>query len=105
MTPLIKEALKSLSASVNKSTGLTHPNDKNRAKETFIRLYKHGEILIESEIYDWALLNGWKSNDARELSNLGQKIGDGKKVKVEGKWWKENIIEIWQDYAKEIEDK
>ena len=79
MTPLLEEALKSINSSVNVSTGLTAPNDKNRAKELFKYLHKDGEILLANEIESWAVMNGWQKDDANELGSLAQQIGMGKK--------------------------
>lgn len=96
MTHLLTQALISLSSACNLSSGISHSNDKNRAKETFKRLYGHGEILLKSDIAAWAKQNGWKSEDADELANLGRDIGQGKKVVIKGgPWWSEDIIEKW----------
>jgi len=95
MTSLVEKALKSITERTNLSTGLTHPNDMNAAKEMFKRLHEAGEILLAQEISAWAQMNGWQEKDADELGALAQQIGMGKKVRIsDGPWWKEDILEI-----------
>ena len=76
--------------------GLTHPNDMNRAIESFKILHEHGEILLKKEIVAWAMANNWKEDDADQLGSLAQQIGEGKEAKFTGgPWWNENIYETW----------
>lgn len=95
MTPLVEDALKSLAAMVNLSTGIIHPSDESAAKEYFNVLYKEGEPLLCSEITEWTKCNGWKPAYAKDLGKLAQKIGSGGRVVVKNKGMlKPNIIEI-----------
>ncbi len=95
MTTLVEKALEAITSRTNLSTGLSHPNDKNAAKEMFNRLHAAGEVLLAEEISSWASSNGWKQKDAEQLGALAQQIGMGKKVRVnDGPWWKEEILEI-----------
>ena len=95
MSPLVEKALEAIHSRTNVSTGLSHPNDMNAAKEMFKRLHEAGEILLAEEISSWAMMNGWSEKDAEELGALAQQIGMGKKVRISnGPWWKENILEI-----------
>jgi hypothetical protein len=96
MTTALRNALEALTKAVTLATGLTHSNDKNRAKETFKILHDNGEILLKQEIEAWALCNGWMAQDADQLGSLAQQIGEGKKVTIEnGPWWIENIYRHW----------
>ena len=93
MSPLVKEALKSLTDRVNLSTGLSHYSDESSAKEIFKLLYKEGEQLVASEIAVWAMENGWKSKGAQQLGALAERIGQGGKVVVRNKnQWREDIL-------------
>ncbi len=95
MNPILERALELITERTNLSTGLTHPNDKNAAKEMFIRLRDEGIDLRATEITIWAVSNGWQSNDARELGVMAQQIGMGQNMRViNGPWWKPNIIDI-----------
>ena len=94
MTPLLEKVLEVLNSSVNISTGLSHPNDMNKAKELFKRLHKYEEILLKSEITSWAIEHGWSERHANELGSLAQQIGEGKRVIIRGgPYWNDNIIE------------
>lgn len=85
LSPLVIEALKSLSARVNVSTGLTHPIDESAAKELFKMLHKEAEQLPGSDVTMWAVSNGWQDEDARKLGELAEKIGNGGRVVVKHK--------------------
>lgn len=93
MSPILTKALQAITDRTNLSTGLTHPNDMNAAKEMFVLLHDAGEILLEAEIESWASSNGWQPSDAKELGALAQQIGNGKKPRIkDGPWWREDII-------------
>lgn len=93
MSPLVREALKSLTIRVNLATGLSHYSDESAAKEIFKLLHKEGESLVAYEITRWAITNGWKTKDAELLGLLAEKIGHGGKVVVRNKnQWREDII-------------
>lgn len=67
------------------------------AKEMFVPLHQAGEILLANEIESYAVMHGWKSDDAKELAQLGSQIGMGKKPRIkDGPWWKDGLIEQWQ---------
>ena len=94
MSPLVEEALKSINSRTNMSTGLSHPNDRNAAKEMFKRLHEAGEVLLANEIQSFAESTGWHTKHAEELGSLAQQIGMGKAAVVsDGPWWKEDIID------------
>lgn len=103
MSPLVLEALKSLTARVNLATGLSHYSDESSAKEIFKLLYKESEQLLASEITLWAMENGWKTKDAQQLGELAEKIGSGGRVVVRNKnQWREDIIAQLKDRASSL---
>lgn len=92
MSSTIEKAIKTLSSTVNVSTGLNHPNDMNKARELFAILHKNGEVLLKSEIVGCAMSHGWLAKDADELGSLAQQIGEGKPARVkDGPWWAADI--------------
>ena len=100
MSPLLEEALKSLTIRVNISTGLAHYSDESAAKEMFKLLHKDGEPLIATEITEWAGNNGWNLSHAKELGSLAERIGQGGRVVVRNKgMWREDIMEQWKERA------
>lgn len=97
MSPVVTKGLEAITARTNLSTGLTHPNDMNAAKEMFLLLHQAGEILLANEIESYALGHGWQAADAKELGELGAQIGMGKKPRIkDGPWWKDGLIQEWQ---------
>lgn len=96
MSPVIQEALKSLTVRVNLSTGLAHPLDSDSAKELFNILKENGQHLVRAEIEEWASQNGWAARHASALGELGEKIGAGGRVQIQNKGrWKVGIYEEW----------
>lgn len=84
MSAIIKEAVKTLSSTVNVTTGLNHPNDMNRARELFKILHDNGEVILKSDVASAAMANNWSADDADELGSLAQQIGEGKNPRVSG---------------------
>lgn len=94
MLTTVEKAIKRLSSAVNVSTGLLHPNDMNKARELFSILHKNGEVLVKSEISQFAISHGWRPKDADELGSIAQQIGEGKAARVkDGPWWKSDIYD------------
>ena len=95
MDTLLEKALEAINLRTDSSADLSHSNDRNAAKEMFLRLYLAGEILLAEEIEAWAQNHGWPPRNAEELGALAQHIGMGNEPLIsDGPWWKENIIEI-----------
>ncbi len=74
MSPLLVEALKTITHGTNLTTGLEHGSDMEKAKEMFALLKRHGETLHAREIAEWAAANGWRPDDAQELGELARDI-------------------------------
>lgn len=96
----VEQALKDLTASVNLSTGITHPSDRNAAIQTFEILKAANEPFSPDEVKAWLVgKGGWKATDAQEVAELVQKILEGKKLKTTSRVWVDNILEIWKKAA------
>ena len=80
-SPLVEQALASLTATVNMSTGIHHPSDERAAKRLFKALYLSGERLDETEIRTWTLSHDWAPRHAEHLAQLVGKIAAGRRVK------------------------
>jgi hypothetical protein len=99
--PVVAAAMASLTTSVKLSTGLGHPSDKASAVQMFKALKKANEVYSPDEIRGLAVRSGWRSKDARELSELGQKVLDGRPVQgSKREMWREDIVEIWRQEAR-----
>ncbi|MGE5049808.1 MAG: hypothetical protein ACM3PC_14610, partial [Deltaproteobacteria bacterium] len=87
---------------MNKSTGITHPNDKGRAIETFQRLKAAKESFDPAEIEAWVVTNeGWTPENAAKLGRLAADILAGKNPRstTKGPFWKDDVIEHWRAKA------
>lgn len=97
---IVVEALKSLTATVNVSTGIAHPRDKEAAIQTFTILKDAGEYFNPENVKAWLIRNGkWKATDAQEVAELAQKVLEGRRLKKGSPHWRKDIIEIWREDA------
>ncbi len=92
----VRNAMKSLSDGVNKSTGLGHPADKSLAVDAFFILLENGERFDPKEIKAFLVAEGgWEPVKAREVEELAQSILKGKKPR-RVKSWASDILETWR---------
>lgn len=92
---VIEEALKTLTNTVNLSTGLSHPRDKDKAVELFHILIENNELYDPDSIRAWALRNGWMPSGADQLKNVAQAILDGKRLRRSDiPVWRKDLIEF-----------
>lgn len=97
-TQLLVNALKDLSTRCNKSDGGTHPSDRNRIKDAFLRLHKAGVILEKEEVQCLLDYFGWARKHAERIGKIAQDIGKGKKPVIKhGPHHHDRIIEEWMD--------
>lgn len=83
--PIVLGAMRSLTNSVNLSTGITHPMDWDQAVNTF-RLFRKRRIPWEpDQIERWAMANGWHSEDAHELRGVAAAYHEGKSKQLKGR--------------------
>lgn len=98
LTQLLVNALKDLSTRCNKSDGGTHPSDRNRIKDAFLRLHKAGVILEKEEVQCLLEYFGWARKHAEKIGKIAQKIGKGMKPVIKhGPHHHDRIIEEWMD--------
>lgn len=74
LDPRVVTALEALTGSVNLSTGLGHPSDKDHAKRMFKELRAQGVPVTPSEVEIWAVRNKWKPEHAAELRKMAGKL-------------------------------
>jgi hypothetical protein len=73
LDPEVVRRLDRLTTSINLSTGLHHPSDEGRAKQTFAELREQRKAIKPAEIEIWAVRNRWSPTHAAELRQLAQK--------------------------------
>ncbi len=97
---VVIQALNDLSAYVNKSTGITHPLDRDAAIETFMILRDGREDFNPKEVKAFLISDGWAIDDAKDVAKLAQKVLDGKKLSLQyGGHYRPDILEIWRKEA------
>lgn len=101
---VVVEALKSLTALVNVSTGITHPSDREAAIQLFTILRDAGEFFNPENVKAWLIrYGGWKAQQAQEVAELAQKILDRRRLRKGRRILKENILEILREKAERTE--
>ncbi|HEY0874256.1 MAG TPA: DUF1889 family protein [Vicinamibacterales bacterium] len=96
LSPVVIQALRSVTNGVNLSTGLSHPRDHDKAVWTFRILRDAGEPFNGPSVRAWAANNGWSVRGADDLSEVAEKIRTGKRIQVGERPWKDDILEQWR---------
>jgi hypothetical protein len=98
--PVVEKAMEALTASVNLSTGLSHPSDKESAIGMLKLLKSAGEDCDPNQLRAWAVRHGWQPSHARSLAELAEKVKAGRRVQG-GKrtMWRSDIIDVWREDA------
>jgi hypothetical protein len=88
--PVVLGAMRGLTNSVNLSTGLVHPSDRDQAIETLRALRSRGHVLDGDAIEIWAVSVGWSYRHAAELGSMVRDIaaGKAKRTSSRGVSWK-----------------
>ena len=97
--PVVLAALRSVTAGVNLSSGLTHPLDKPKAVWAFKDLRAAGHTWDAQEIEAWAAANGWPARHASELAQVARDIAAGKQLRAGKRPWRSDVIAIWREDA------
>ena len=101
---VVEVALQSLTATVNHSTGITHPSDKAATVSMFKILRDYNEDYDLDEVHAWLIHSGrWKADTAKEVVEIGKKIKEGKVVHG-GNFWNPTVINTWRKEAKVTRD-
>jgi len=94
-------AVRSLSDSVNRSTGLSNARDRNRAIETFKILRDNNESYDPNEIKGFLISEcSWEAPRADEVREIALQILRDRKLRSETAWIP-NILEIWRNEARD----
>lgn len=99
---VVVEALKTLTRTVNLSTGISHPSDRQAAIDLFQRLREAGEHFSPSEVRAWLVSQGgWRPQDADQVKSIAESILAGKRLRGGGRFWADNIVEQWRSRTTE----
>jgi hypothetical protein len=94
MNPILEKALKSLSATCNKSA--LHPNDEDRIKVTLRTLSKNGVIVDANAIAKWLQANSWQEKPVKNIFFWATTISSGGRVQLKNKIIAPTEKEIWE---------
>lgn len=100
MSPLVEEALKSLTTSCNISA--LHVRDEDQVKLTLKALHKHGEILDPTEIESWVLANNWQPKPAKSITTWAKKIASKGRVQLKNKSFLKKEKEIINQFQQNL---
>lgn len=104
--PVVRQALKSLTAVVNVSTGILHPMDRATAIQTFEILRDGDEMFTPTEVKAWLIAKGgMKATDAQEVAEVAQKVLEYRKLRKGKPVWEKNILEMWRKDAAKTSEK
>ncbi len=100
LNPVVIEALKTLTSTVNLSTGIHHPSDKAAAIDLFQRLKNSREDFGPSKVRMWLVSEGnWDPTLADDVMKVAQAVYEGRRVRGGKPIWAEDIIEQWRKRA------
>ena len=104
---VVENALKSLTRSVNLSTGISHPGDERAAIGTFKLLHNEGYTLDSRVIRAWLIRHNWSSEDADAVCTLVQKIVQNKRVGSRAvgntRPYEKGALDLWQKWDNDEE--
>lgn len=99
--PVVGEAMRGLTSSVNLGTGLLHPSDRAHAIETFRLLESGHHGWDPAEIERWALANTWDIEGAGQLRAVAQGVLEGRKFRVDAIYrLNRKALDHWRERAK-----
>jgi len=94
--PIVEEALKSLTSSVNLSNRTMNPRDESAADTMFRILRQNRQTEDPPAIRSWAIRNGWDPKGADKLEKLAQKIlFMASRPALKERNWAEDIYQQW----------
>lgn len=98
--PVAEEALKMLTHSINLSTGLLNPTDKNRAVQLFRELRKNRVDFDPRSVRAWAVRKGWTPDGADRLRDVVQAVEDRRPIRGGSTpAWSDDIMDILRKRA------
>ena len=100
---VVVQALKSLTATVNVSTGINHPRDKDAAVQTFTILRDASEYFNPEDVKAWLIRYGkWDATDAQEVAVIAQKVLGRRRLRTGHRHFRKDILKIWREEAKQM---
>lgn len=98
--PLAKEAVDTLDALVNTSTGITHSSDRSTCIEIFKTLHSNGISFDPETVRAWLVAEkGWDPDYADDVKEVAEGVQEGKRFQYGRGGLADDILEQWQEQA------
>ena len=100
--PVVIQALKTLTSTVNLSTGIGHPSDKAATIDLFQHLSAAGESFDPKEVRAWLVSEGhWRPEDADKVKGIAEAVLSGRKLRGGTPFWRADIVAQWRERARQ----
>jgi len=98
--PIAKEAVDTLDALVNTSTGITHSSDRATCIEIFKTLHSNGISFDPEAIRAWLVAEkGWDPDYADDVKEVAEGVQTGKRFQYDSGRLSNDIMNQWKDAA------
>lgn len=98
--PVAKEAVDTLDALVNTSTGITHSSDRSTCIEIFKTLHNEGIEFDPETVRAWLVAEkGWEPDYADDVKEVAEGVQAGKRFQYGRGGLADDIFDQWQEQA------
>lgn len=101
-SPVLKQAMKSFTVSINSSTGLTDSRDRSRVTDGLTKLRSAGHAFDPNDLLASALAHNWRGTAAWELQVLAKEINGGARKRIR-ETYRADIVQEWEQEASKPE--
>jgi len=99
---VVRRAMRSVTGLVNMNNTLKGGgHEKDVAAGALLILKAHGHKIDPTELYTWAVGNGWPARRAEELRDLATQIASGSRPRVRRGMFRTDVYERWSESAAE----
>jgi hypothetical protein len=99
--PVVLEAMQSLTQVINLETGIDHSLDRAKAVQTFWALLAGRHDFSGTEIYRWAVANGWKERGAEGLRKVAEGVLAGTRYRIRDPGFRSDVLDQWRKASEE----
>lgn len=96
----VLEALKEICATVNPSSGVENPPDRDRFVSAFVLLKSAGEVFVPTDLKIWLIsAQDWKATNAAEVAEIAADVLMGRLTAGGSPAWPEGQVDVWRQRA------
>lgn len=97
--PVVWQAMRSFTTSINSSTGLSRSTDRSRVTDGLQKLLAAEHVFDPDELMAAALRLNRRGSAAWELRKLAGEIASGKRKRVGDGTYRADIVQVWEQQA------